>query len=604
MQLFHFHRNLRDKLSHHYASTRLAKYLSNLFNRIFHRQAVLEKAHIRRVVMFYLAGVFSLSIALYFTYSYDLYNYSQSYLGFTLASPASSLADLSSTLTSSYAADSAYSTWVGELYTISLVSVFLFTLITSLYLFLKYWHWNLRVVAKRLVLFVAFQLFYLLPLAVLIYVPDNVVDKLIKQERATVDSAIAQIEHNPSSLGLITDPGSIVGQISSMDRPPTITLGDYGVSSLTNYLDLRSPDTFVRVHIIPYLVATHSPFQFSHSDILFPNHTISLNPTIEKLELEQILSTLAIKSFTSSKYASLLSKSQSPSITLLTVEEYNDLENKKLAIEQAKIEKYLDDIASDIVANDRYIAQAEIDLQTLISDKSSYQNRVNPLLSECLTLYGEEECLEAKNIISATIQEYDQVISNVETNLNTAKSYKPSLLKAQVSAKQTLANFLSFPIIPELQSGIFEPPSTIQIKYDPSNYSPPNYFYTLLHELAHYYSYNKTGNQPSFIEEGITDYLSLKVGESVVPQASKVDGYPYEIEIAHKLVEILGEEKVLELYFAKSPKNWTSALAPHCGSTCYLELAKIGEQLTYSEVGDSDTRQNLLENALSLLSGL
>jgi hypothetical protein len=64
---------------------------------------------------------------------------------------------------------------------------------------------------------------------------------------------------------------------------------------------------------------------------------------------------------------------------------------------------------------------------------------------------------------------------------------------------------------------------------------------------------------------------------------------------------MLGEEKVMELYFAKNRSKWQKELDAVCGTGCFKKLETVGEQLTYADLNDTETRKTTLNTALEIL---
>ena len=288
-----------------------------LFNRLFHRQDLLERAHIHKVIIIYLLVFTALTVAFAFSYSRDLLHFSQTYKGFEPSLDTLTLDSLATELSSVYATSS-YSSWLGDINKYSGISLILLTTLTSLYLFFRHWSWRVRKVIKHLVLLFAFQLFYLAPITILVYVPDSVISQLLTQSSLDISDNIKQIESQGQNLDLVLDPSQIVTQIGSATTPPTLTIGDFGKGVLKNYLNISTPDTFFRARIAPHQIDSLAPVNFSHRSILFPSGRLSLSPSVAKDDLGKILEALAIKTFQTSSYSSHIKDAKNPTIQFLT----------------------------------------------------------------------------------------------------------------------------------------------------------------------------------------------------------------------------------------------------------------------------------------------
>jgi hypothetical protein len=483
----------------------------SFFDRIFHHDELVERSRVHKIALIYILVVSLLTAVIYFAYSSDLRAFSYEYSAFALSSPPSLSSELSDQLTSIYHA----SDWVSfhsRLYTWSVSAFIILTALTSLYLSLHKMRWQISFILKRLGLFLLFQFAYILPLLVFIFVPEFVVDDLLKTADGDIHVAREEIVRADPSTKLITQVENIGVALSTLTVPPLLLADQPVQEGLISYFDIAQVDTFYRAMVLPDRIYRLNISDLGHSAILFPNHHLFISADIAKDELATLLTSLSLKMYDLSSLRENFAGKTAPKIEFLAQDEYNELENKKSLQQQKKIEDYIASLRKEVTDNNRYLTQAEADLNSLRNDKNAYENRVTPLLAECRVLYEAGECDSASAIVNQTIAEYNTAIQTVESNIVVAKANIPILTQAQASARATLDKFLSFPIIPELQSGIFEPPQTILIKHA-EGLTPANQYYTLLHELAHYYSHSSKANLPSFLEEGITDYVALKVGQ-------------------------------------------------------------------------------------------
>lgn len=566
---------------------------------ILHRQKWIVRSRSRKIVLTYLFFVLLLTSTMCFTYFSDLRAFSYTEQVFVLSSSSSPYSELSNLLTSTYHS-SDWGSLQSRFYIWSIIIFVLLTTFTSLYLSLYKISWQIHFIFKRLGLFLVFQFAYFLPLMVLVFVPEFVTQNLFTTATDRILVARQEIIKSDPDSKLITNTEDITKELTTLTAPPLLLTGNTIQKGMISYLNLSSPDTFYRAIILPSLIYQTEISDLGHSAILFPNHDLFISPTISQAELAHILTALSLKMYALSPLSHNFQTKTTPMVKFLAESEYIELENKKAQLEQKRIEEYLVNVNQEIVNNNQYLTQLEADLSSVHRDKIAYENRVTPLLAECRTLYDALECETAATTIKDTVDKYNTAIKTIESNLAIAQANIPLLNQAQSNAKVALDKFLSFPVTPELQSGIFEPPQTILIKYT-SGLTPANYYYTLLHELAHYYSYHTKASLPIFLEEGITDYIALKSGQPTLSTA-KIDGYPDEMQIVHSLILLLGEDQVIKLYFDKSTISWANLIDSKCGKGCYKKLVSLGEQLTYTDSDNHEARDNLVASAKNLLT--
>ncbi|MBP9702431.1 hypothetical protein KBD69_01975 [Candidatus Woesebacteria bacterium] len=485
----------------------------------------------------------------------------------------------------------------------SLVALVLLIEYVSLNRAYQYVSKKFKHIVFSIMVFIAFQALYLAPLLLIVVAETHVVDKLITVARAEVAAAQSAIA-NKTDPNIIYSQGDAVTKIASTSATIHLLSGDFEQSVAINYLGIQETDTFYRAVILPYIVSVDESFSVPHNVILFPNNNLVVSADTPLEQLEKILSTLALQSIKVSFVSANFSSVKDPAITFLEESKYNQIENKKVEARKKQYVAYLAAVNKNININNQYIKDTEIALNNLRSDKSAYEARVRPLLSDCISSYGQAECSEPTQIINTSVAEYDAEIKQVELYLQEARDLIPVLIRQYSSAKISYDQFLEYPVTPELQAGLFEPPSSIFIKYIASRNTvlPSSYYYTLLHELIHYYSYSPRDDTPTFIEEGVTDLLALTIGESSAVSSAKMDGYPQEIKIATRLFEMLGQEQATKLFLAKSKVSWQRGLDKVCGSGCYKKLESVGDQLTYTALDDLETRSAILNEALDILS--
>lgn len=488
---------------------------------------------------------------------------------------------------------------------LSIISVILlvtFIEYLALHLAYQYFAKSFTKIVKSILIFITVHALYLTPLILLVAAETHAVDGMLAHARAEVVAAQSAIS-NQADPSITYDLETAVTTIASSSAPIYLLSGDFDQDVLITSLNIEAKDSFYRAAVLPFVVLSDNTLSIPHEVILFTSHKLAISPKISQMGLQRILSTLALHSLKLSEIKDKIVGVKDPKISFLEESEYNELENKKIEQRKAQYLAYLSDISKNIKQNNQYITDTERAIANLKNDKSSYEARVRPLLAECINTYGETECAEPRDIINRSVADYDAEISQAESYLAEAKSLVPVLSRQYSLAKESYEQFLDYPITPELQAGLFEPPANIFIKYlsGESSHTPANYYYTLLHELVHYYSYSPKDDTPLFIEEGITDLLALRVGGENSAKSGKVDGYPQEIQVAERLFDILGQDEAKKLFFAKSKSGWQRELDKVCGKGCYKELEDTATQLTYAPVGDIENRTSLTQKTLSIL---
>lgn len=547
----------------------------------------------------------TLNIALYVSTLNDYKIFALNTKKFSVSTELIDLPTISERLSNEYGNDDSPKT----LYTyISIISIFGIVIFIEYIAFRKSYQqfgWKPKKLIKSTLTFIAIHTLYFVPIYPLMVSETHAVDSLIEKANQDLTLAIDDIFRSSSSENISYGFDKATVKILLSEKSPYILNGVFEQEVVINFLDIKEADTFYRAIVVPFVVRQEENINIPHNIILFPNNKIAISNKTSISELDMILSVISNKSVIESPLSSHVSSKREPEISLLDESEYNEMENEKLEIKEKQFEAYVNAVLRDINENNKYIKNTKNALLNLKNEKSSYEGRVRPLLNQCISKYGASDCQEPTQIVESAISDYDSEIRQVESYLSEARTYVPLLNREYSLSKNAYDQFLKYPILPELQSGIFEPPNNIFIKYndgrDGIKINPSNYYYTLMHELIHYYSYSLKDNTPPFIEEGITDLLALQVGGHYANPIEKIDGYPEEIQIASKIFEILGTENATKLFFMKSQGNWQTELDNVCGKGCYKKLEKIGNQLTYTKADDIETRSILLTEALDIL---
>lgn len=575
--------------------------------KIFHK---IEVTRIKRVLLWSFAIFTLLSLLATLSYYFDLYFFATKITTSTPFPVSSATNEELTKLLLGKASEQGVlsTTWLGILGVILFALAALLLELTLVWALLRSWVWRPLSILSKIALSIIAQLLLFVPLILYLFTPDIVIVRLRSLASTEVESYHASLLNPTENSAFVTTPEKVIEKLDSTLSPQLIS-GDFTQQAVLLRANLNDVESFYRGGVIPTSITQISLSPLPYYSIATDTNKFLLSPDLPVSDLQKILTLFTQKIWQESLPSLSMTQAalakQSPTISFLESSEYNQIQQTKLDLRKKKLQSYIAELKAAITQNNEYVAESQRALGIIETAKAEYSSRTQALLHNCREIYDESSCVEAEIMVRRNLDEYDQELSITKENLAQAQANIPTLAKYRSIAEQNYANFLKYPIIPEFQVGIFEPPNTISIKYESDTAKGREvvaYYYTLLHELAHYYSDNSNYELPSFLEEGITDYLSQKVGSEFAPNTYSTDGYPEERQIAKLLSDKLGEPKLISLYLDKSPSLWSKEIDSLCGTGCYSKFIKIGQNLTFAPLDDTEYRNSLLGEALSTLS--
>lgn len=579
---------------------------SRLKTKFFHKS---EVARIKNILLKSFIVYLGLNIITGVAFYFDLRHFSTNITSSTPLPLAANTLGLSDLLLTSFRTSSQSNNYYNLLTFCLFAILFIQLELTVIWALLRSWIWRPISILGKIILSLIAQLLLIFPFLMLLLVPPLVIHNLQLRAGKEIKNYVDQLSSPTSNRYIITDLDQIENSLKESDTLPTLVVGDFAKQAILLTAKLASSETFYRGVVIPSVIYQTSFAPLPSPIYLFNSQKILISSDISKDQLSQVLTTYTLeiwnRGMRKMPTPQFSLQKNKPIINFVESPQYNQIQQTKLESKQKKILSYINEIKSNITQNDAYILDIKRTLTIIENARVDYDNRTQSLLVNCRDDNDEPACLDAEITVRRNLDEYDRQISTGKDLLNQAQNISPNLRKYLALAEQNLADFLKYPIIPEFQVGIFESPNTISIKYDNNQNStrePLDYYYVLLHELAHYYTHHTALELPSFLEEGLADQLSLTLGQLYAPGTSAHDGYPEELKIAQVLSEKLGQDKLIQLYFDKSPTHWKAELDSLCGQGCYSQFIKIGNNLTFAPLDDKELRDSLVNELIAILS--
>ena len=441
---------------------------------------------------------------------------------------------------------------------------------------------------------IVLQILAISPVFVVALAPEHVISSLNRRAGADVAKQIALLSSNDGlkQLSIISSPVEIKNSISQSSTPPKIIDEQADSQAIIQSLQIQEKDTFYRVVILPRYLLTQEGLTITFDAYLFPNNVLVIKKATRDL-LSNIIPVLSLK-IVDSEMGKALTNKKEPIFSILSDDAYNLVLTQKVEERKTKFINYINDLKSSIADANYYIPRDQANIKSLEQEKIDYKNRTDGVLKDCESLYPIEDCKRWRDIVSKNIASYDDDLKTISEDLQTWLYLKPRLTSNLQQVTISYEKFLKFPITPELQAGVFNIPDHIYLKYYSEGDlipSPSDYVHVGLHEYLHYEAYKQSFYLPSFIDEGITDYLASRLINKYSFNQEIIFHYPDEVSIIQELTKNIPEDKLISVYFSQSEKEFEKLFDSYYSKGTYKELVTMGEDLTYLDAFDREGRE-------------
>lgn len=504
----------------------------------------------------------------------------------------------------------------------------LFILLESflVYLFIK----NRKIISKKILIgnSIFLQLFLVLPLIVVVYAPYRTFNILGQQANKEIINSISLLNNkeNLEKSDIKYTLNTIRTKMGSEENLPILLEDDPKEQAILQVLGVtqNTKDSLYKVAIIPYQVyyAPEIIPQKNKIDFevfLFPNNTLIVQ-SINRNLVEQLAPVLAGKLVKTKFHEYVKFVNIAPVVDAPEEKEYilirkREDEKIKRRYEEsiAYLDNYIRESAEIIQANQSIINSYPSNKQRFQKMYEDYIARLGNWYQECKSELGDEPfCEEGKSKIDNNIKILKENIEAVEADKNQAEQnlklqtiYKNEAIGELNNVRQNYQDFLENPVTAETEGGVFLSPNTIHLKYKFAEKYPFSYYlFTATHEHLHFYSYKTkdlSNELPTFIDEGITDYLTSIVIDDFLGKQTQYIGYLNEVEIIKRFISEISEDKLKKIYFSKNEYKLEEFIDNTFPKGRYKQIKAKGNLLSLTMSTDKETQESLKRNILELL---
>lgn len=455
-----------------------------------------------------------------------------------------------------------------------------------------------------LIYFLGLQLLVIVPILVATFTSGRVIADLNKQAETDIKKQVNLLlsAAGHKQLSIKTTPEEIKNTIAQSTIPPKIIDEQPDGQAIIQSFNIENKDTLYRVVILPIHILTRQDWNLHFEAYLFPNNILVIKKPSRNL-LSQTLPIIS-KKVIENELGKYVKGKRDPKFNVLSDDAYNIIQTQKSEKIKADLLGYLSGIKSYLADANKYIPILQSDKKALEEERVSYKIRTDGILSECRASYSVEDCKPVEDVVNKNTASIESDLKIINDKLQGWLDVKPKLTYALQVTEASYEKFLKFPLTPELQAGVFDPPDAVYLKYfsEGENLpSPIEYIENGIHEYLHYQSYNQSVFLPNLLNEGMTEYLANRLVKKYSFKQNISVTYPEEVFIVQELIKTIPEDKLLAIYFNQSEFELEKLIDSYYGIGTYKELKKKGDDLTYMALDNTQAKEQVKKEIINLL---
>lgn len=471
--------------------------------------------------------------------------------------------------------------------------------------------------------FLIMQIFVIVTILILGYTSDVVLTTLIKKASNEIKTSTELLNRGDerSKRDILSSIENIVKKLETSSLDNFHIFESYPQKeAILSFLKIprKGKDTFYRSIVLTYQLSLPETqkIKLPSKILLFGDNTLVINK-IEKNDTAKLAPILTNRMVVL-EFKDIIKSKPTPNILFLNEIDYvvyQTREEEKIKEELrghiAYLNNYIKEADGIIQSNQNAINSYTSNRQKSQEEYDDYISRWGNWYDKCKNQSGDSTlCEEGKTTIENSIKILEENIGMVEGNKNQAEQnlklqiqYKDEAIRDLLAVEQNYQNFIKNPITAEFQNGVFNPENRIYIRfYDKEQRSFSIYLNTLLHEYLHYYSYNPPNNLERFLDEGITDFLRVKIASKYIDRENIITSYTYEVPMIKTLTKTIPLDKLISIYIDKNSAEFKKIFVGYYSSLEYENFIVKGKNLYYASLQDTISRDRYAEEINKLLS--
>jgi len=467
------------------------------------------------------------------------------------------------------------------------------------------------------------QIFVIVSIFILGYTPEMVLTTLAKKADNEIKASAELLNkrEETSKRSILISIDNIIKKLdtSSLDNFHIFESSVQKVAILSFLrIPKKKPDTFYRSIVIAYQLNLPQiqEIKLPSNIILFDDNTLVINK-LSKKDTEKLAPILADRMVVL-EFKEIIGPKPTPNVLFLDETDYIVYQRREEEKIKGELRGHIEYLNNYIKKSDEIIASNQNAVNSYPSNKQKSQKEYDDYVlrwgnwyDKCKIQSGDSSnCEDGKTTIGNSIKILKENIEMVEGNKNQAEQnlklqiqYKDEAIRNLSTVEQNYQNFLKNPITAEFQNGVFNPKDRIYIRFYDKEQRPFSiYLNTLLHEYLHYYSYSPFYNLEIFLDEGITDFLRLKIVSRYVEKKNVVISYIYEVPIVEKLTKVISVGELVPIYISKDRVGFQNKFVEHYSQLEYENFILKGKSLYYTSWNQVMVKEHYAKEINKLLS--
>ncbi len=453
-------------------------------------------------------------------------------------------------------------------------------------------------IKKRITILPITLIFFVVYIWVFVFMPKYIINTVLINLAGQMKE---KVDEN-SDENFVTNEQDIISFIESDNRKLDIIsgYGKYNIAFKNMTRNLKTDSfNYYNLMFIPtvarHLAITDLDFDdFKYPIIYYPeSHRLVINEIMGADKFIEFLSLHLLRKLNYSGLNALIkqkgnnlnykiiSEDEYPKYIVKKYEEINSnniKENNKIYLENLEV---LNECTSIQKTNDELVKREAEDYQLNCVNRVRYRD-----CEDFKKHIDNNLVIRDREMLSCQIKKNKIEIYNKEINNQIEEDKKDlDLLKVSGTLKRNMS---------ELSAGMFFQPSSIFVKYDKLVYPTIT---TSIHEYLHYIVGNSFRDLPVFIDEGMTEYLTMKSIGYDKYFAVAYSGYYAELQIIYTLLEKIPYDDLLSVYLSGRESDFKKLFEkyfPGINYSSFIESSNKIYNTTY-EVNGSKRSINILK---------
>ncbi|MBU1326837.1 hypothetical protein KKB64_00385 [Patescibacteria group bacterium] len=264
----------------------------------------------------------------------------------------------------------------------------------------------------------------------------------------------------------------------------------------------------------------------------------------------------------------------------------------------AKAKKAVSDLQNNIITNEEAVRSND-------ESKASSASRLSRWYDSCRRVKGEDDqyCTDERSRWEGELSKYDQANTEIQEYVNQTRLSLSRYQEVLGSWQKAYEDFRKNPRTPVYEEGVFHPPDGIIMEYSGDQKKLLHYLTIAVHELLHYYSYQKDATLPDVYNEAMTDFFAHTYLGQFSGSAPLSYAYDEEVLVLMEILKRVSMHEMRAVYISQKEEQWEGLIDSAYGPGMYKKLTGKMEMLLQFVPTDREGRESIKNEIVAMLSG-